>query len=471
MQKAIKVLVILLGIYVINLEAYKIDSSKKELQEYFSIAEQHFPTNIDKKSIRGIIVPHAGYFYSGLCAATAYRSIAGDHFNHVILLGPSHYTTFKGIALPNYNEIKNDLGTIPVDSNACNILKNERFFTIFPAAHQKEHSISIQIPFLQLSLKNFKIIPLIVGELDENTCASVSESLKKIVTKNTIIIASSDFTHYGPDYNYVPFKKDILAKIKLLDAKEKTACGLNAMKILKKIINLPCHTSLYYTSAQLENARNNGHINIEKLLSDLPDEKIKNSVSYAGLIFSLPTKNTILTGYEQKVLLKLARNSISRRFESKEEHPPIFCGLKSKSGAFVTINTKKGSLRGCIGRIISDKPLYKTVEEMAIAAAFEDNRFMPLTKKELDSATIDITVLTAPKKINSYKDIVIGRDGIILKKSGISSVFLPQVPVSFKWNIEKTLEELSEKAGLDRNAYKKNCSFEVFEGFEFKESL
>jgi MEMO1 family protein len=473
MKKTLTLMVALIGISVSGLVGYK-----KELEEYFDLASRHFPSFVSKKAIKALIVPHAGYYYSGLCAATAYNSIKNSSFERVILIGPSHLTSFNGIALPHYSEVTTKLGKVLVDVAACNVLKKEKFFKTFPPAHQGEHSIEVQYPFLQMVLNKFKIIPLIVGSTNNNMCKEIANSIKKIYDEKTLLVISADFTHYGPNYNYIPFKKDILSKIKLLDASNfnrdnqaKTSCGIHAIKILQNIIDLPCHLSLYYTSAQMENARVNGKIDISKLFAPISDEKIQNSVSYAGFIFSDPEEKPTLTAYERKVLLKLARNSISRKFGEPAEHPPIFCGLKTKTGAFVTLNTKDGNLRGCIGRIFSDEPLYQTVDKMAAAAAFEDNRFTPLSKKELDSVIIDITVLTTPKSIKNYNDIVVGRDGIVLTKGFYSAVFLPQVPISLKWNLKKTLEELSEKAGLDKNAYKVGSSFKVFQGFEFKEIL
>jgi AmmeMemoRadiSam system protein A len=157
-------------------------------------------------------------------------------------------------------------------------------------------------------------------------------------------------------------------------------------------------------------------------------------------------------------------------------YPIITQSLQQPVGAFVTLTTKNGDLRGCIGNITTDQPLYKTAQAMAYAAAFQDSRFTPLTKEELDNVTIDITVLSQPRKIESYKDIVIGTQGIILHKYNPqgqeigSALFLPQVAREHGWDIETTLDALSHKAGLDYDAWQENCSFEVFDGFEIKEA-
>jgi len=136
----------------------------------------------------------------------------------------------------------------------------------------------------------------------------------------------------------------------------------------------------------------------------------------------------------------------------------------------VTLKTKRGGeLRGCIGSIMPTQPLYLTVLDKAKAAAFHDTRFAPLTHSELDKVVIDITMLAPPHRVGSYKDIVLGRDGIILEKHGRSAVFLPHVPTEFGWTLPATLQQLSMKAGLAKDAWQHGATYEVFEGFEFKE--
>ena len=232
----------------------------------------------------------------------------------------------------------------------------------------------------------------------------------------------------------------------------------------------------------MEQARKNNRINIKKLLSDMPDDLIKNSVSYAGLVFTTEKNETLkqedqLTDYEKQSLYILAKRSIENEFKENKIPsnllwPVRTISLDKDSGAFVTLNNN-GQLRGCIGRIISNQELFKTVQEMAIAAAFNDTRFNKVTKTELDNLDISISVLTSPKSINSYNEIILGQHGIILKKptkSGYlaNAVFLPKVPTDWGWTLQKTLEQLSLKAGLDKDAWISDCSFDVFESFEIK---
>jgi AmmeMemoRadiSam system protein B/AmmeMemoRadiSam system protein A len=494
----------------------------RDIQNYFSTAQEKFPVFTDRRFVKALIVPHAGHSFSGLCAASAYQSIIGAPIKRVIILAPSHRTAFSGVALPDYNTYRTVLGDISVDKAAIDSLKEEKLFGTVPKVHSVEHSVEIQLPFLQFCLKKFSIVPLIIGSgaegdtFSNSDCEKIANSLSKIIDDKTLVVVSSDFTHYGPNYSYflsgeVP-KSDVLLRIKRLDSRaigmiskksfnefdaflkrtKATICGRNAIKILLKLFekdvfkHLSCKLASYYTSVQLERARKEkgSEIDVKKLLQDIPDKEIKNSVSYAGLIFtqeklsSLPFEKQ-LTGYEKLALLKLARDFVQHKLrKSKREdwflYPIVSDGLFRKAGVFVTIN-KNGNLRGCIGRIIAHESLYKTVAEMAIASAFDDKRFSPLKKDELEKVVFDITVLTPPRRISRYKRIVIGRHGIILKKfmpdgSMKSAVFLPKVPIKFKWDLKTTLEHLSVKAGLLKDGYKKGCIFEVFEGFEFSES-
>ena len=497
----------------------------KTLKEYFIQAKKELGLVVDPRSIRGLIVPHAGMYYSGLCAAATYQSLLlpdgekNDKFKTVIILAPSHRTFINGVALPEYNIYKTTLGEIKTDTQAINILKKSTLFTVMKDVHDKEHAIEIQLPFLQQVLTDFKIVPLIVGNLTEENLALTVQELQKIIDDKTLIIVSSDFTHQGQAYDYKPFTRDILAQIRYLDSVATylistysvpnfdkfsrdtgiTICGLHPIRILMGLVhlqslgtNITTRLACYYNSAQLLNAKNqstsNNLINTKKLLEPLDDNMVDNSVSYAGLILT-DQKNSELkyenqfTEFEKKSLLRLVRDKIENEFKNGDNklpdhilYPIVTPALQKTCGIFVTLNTKQGELRGCIGRIISDLPLFQSVGEMAVACAFHDDRFLPVKKDELDNIVIDITILTAPQKIEIFQEIKIGIDGIVLKKIGsngqiiTSSVFLPQVPPSFGWDLQTTLEHLSQKAGLGKDGWKESCEFEVFQGFEIKEN-
>jgi AmmeMemoRadiSam system protein A len=282
---------------------------------------------------------------------------------------------------------------------------------------------------------------------------------------------------------------------RIIDETGTTICGQNPLKILLFMLmkNMLPHVesrlTCYYTSAHMNEARKEGNpIDIHRLIGNVPDSNSSPTVSYVGMIFteqqleSLMHKNQ-LTGYEKKALLKTARETVENKFQPNDnkipEHllwPVASLALQKQAGLFVTINNNLGHLRGCIGRVVSSDPLYKTVGAMAYSAAFEDKRFMPISANELNNISFDITVLSQMRTTASLHEIKLGTHGIMLKKFDptgkliASAVFLPQVPLQFGWDLEKTLQELSKKAGLDPHGWKDGCELQIFEGFEFKEN-
>lgn len=485
---------------------------RADLDFYFDLAGKHFPVTVASQNVRALIVPHAGHFYSGMCAATAYQTIRGTRdedtaIKRVIILAPSHFSLVDGIALPDYTVYRTALGDIPLDTEAIKILKRNDYFYVEPKAHQTEHAVEIQLPFLQHTLSDFKLVPLIVGNLQPKGLSRIISTLSRIIDRNTLIVVSSDFTHHGADYEYILFDKNITANIRQLDSSavnaitqqspglfskiltqtRATICGRDPISLLLSLITthklgpVDSLLSCYYTSAHLEQARKNAEtLDATMLIKDLPDELASRSVSYVGMVFATPSSadatTTPLTRFEQQALMTSARtvlkNSLKKNNEKIDERllmPLMSLGALRSNGAFVTINTTSGDLRGCIGNIISNSPLYQTVASMTKAAAFHDTRFAPVQADELNNLVLDITILSAPRTVESYQDIVLGKHGIILKKDGHSAVFLPQVALEQGWDLETTLKHLSLKAGLEQNAWQEGCSFEVFEGFEIKE--
>ncbi|KKQ33475.1 MAG: hypothetical protein US49_C0001G0155 [candidate division TM6 bacterium GW2011_GWF2_37_49] len=496
------------------------ESLEKELNAYFEQAKRDFNIVVDGDKIKALIVPHAGYYYSGLCSACAYRALLdknGDknkHISRVIVLCPSHRVFLNNIALPDYNVYQTCLGQLDVDTQAINILgKSSSVFRTHADAHNIEHAIEVQLPFLQKTINNFKIVPLIVGHLTQDSFHEAAMAIKKIVNDATLVVVSSDFTHFGKTYEYLPFSKLVFHQVRYLDSlaiqaitglsgygfeqflhdTHATICGQMPINVLLGLSSLGVYKSLnsrlacYYNSAQLKKAINGNVINSDILLNPVSDLECEGCVSYASIIFTEHavgelSREDVLSDYDKKSLLKLARQVIVNAFrldiDKIPEHliyPVITPTIQLASGAFVTLNTKNGDLRGCIGQIWANKPLYQIVAEMALASAFNDSRFSPLKKEELDNIVIDITILTVPRKVGNYKEIQIGRDGVILNKIDASgqvkatAVFLPQVPGQFGWNLATTLEHLSQKAGLGKNDWQHDCEFEVFEGFEIRE--
>ncbi len=499
---------------------------RQEINNYLTQALKDFYVEADPQAIRALVVPHAGYYYSGLCAATSYQtllenknlrssSIKNKKIKRVIVLAPSHTTFFRGIALPDYTTYKTPLGELNVNQELLFKLEKNEHFKIFRQAHATEHAIEIQLPFLQETITSFEIMPLLVGQLETGDIEPIAAKLKECLNDQTLLVISSDFIHHGQNFNYQVFNDTIINQVKYLDSLAvktlvnpnleefenllnqtgSTICGQNPLKLFISLLEDKAfgttteqRVTCYYTSAHLHQARNNKQeIDVKALLGSIPDAQASESVSYVGLVATNQelknlSKENQLTGYEKRALLKTAQEVVENKLKPETaqtpEHllwPIISPGIFKHAGAFVTLNNKDGNLRGCIGRIMSEEPLFLTIVEMAKSAAFHDDRFSPITQQDLNNIIFDISVLCPPKNISSLNEIEIGRHGIILRKfdgTGAlknSAVFLPQVPKNFGWNLEQTLTHLSIKAGLGAEGWKDDCSFQIFEGFEFHE--
>lgn len=446
----------------------------------------------DLMNIRACIVPHAGLKYSGTVAAGVFRLIDPKKVKRIIILAPSHKIPFKGFALPYYESYAIPTGVLPVDKKALSVLSRSSFFHaqqhLFKDPYTSEHSLEIELPLIKHYFGNTPIVPLILGHLSETDRVEAVKILRNVIDDKTLVVVSSDFIHYGPRFDYQPFKQkdhlqdrikqldgSILEKIfsgsskkflSLINTKEATVCGKYPIALLLDLIqeNVFGKVEPYmvaYSTSQEHDSSDPSH-----------------SVSYAGVVYASEKDSQLphLTDYEKNELLALAREAIEQSFEKTKDsillYPIKTNTLKGPYGAFVTLYTKNNTLRGCIGSITTNEPLYKTIMQRAKSAAFQDSRFKPLTQSELATIRIKISVLSTPKAVASYKDIKLGRDGIILKNGFHQAVFLPAVPKEQGWTLKQTLEQLSKKAGLFSSAWKdKKTKFEIFQSVDFGEEL
>ncbi|HEX3045526.1 MAG TPA: AmmeMemoRadiSam system protein B [Bacillota bacterium] len=440
---------------------------------------------------RAIIVPHAGYEYSGPVAAAAYSVFkkfpeSSAKVTRVILLAPSHYAYFRG-AVINDASYQTPLGVYSLDNQAIETLERQKFPQAEnDAASTQEHSDEVQIPFLQKVLPQARLVPIIIGELDPQSAESIARALLTIIDAQTIIVASSDFTHFGPRFNYTPrFNKDTRTGIteldrgaidcilrtnpsefvNYLDRTRATICGRNPITVLLKIF-------------ELNHWPTSGATLIKYLTSGDITGDWSHSVSYAAIAMGSATTSTetaattdndssvagddakYLSPAEEKTALKLARFVLQNYIENKltDFSPAQLSGIQltpafsKELGVFVTLK-KHGNLRGCIGYINGVMPLYQGIIENTKNASTKDPRFPKVTPAELPDLEIEISVMTPLEKVESIEEIIIGRDGLVLRNGPYSGVFLPQVPVEWNWDLTTYLEQLGLKAGLNRQAY------------------
>ncbi len=441
-------------------------------------------------NVMALISPHAGFRFSGPVAAQGLHHIAGKTFSRVIVMGPSHRVHMPNfVSIPSATHYATPLGEIPLDTAFIQRLRNSPLIRDVPQAVAGENSVEIQLPMLQTALGSFRLVPVYVGQLDLDTATALAKVFLQEMDAETLVVASSDFTHYGPNYQYVPFSENIPENLKKLDMgavdeiQKKSARGF--VDYCRKTGATVC-----------------GHDPIAILLNMLPPEAqfhllkydisgnmvgdFNNSVSYISMAFSgrwpaakperAEAQASVLSAEDRKSLLGLARGTLDFFFQHGKKPSPrdlgitITPGMKSVMGAFVTLH-KQGDLRGCIGEIFPRRALYEAVMDHAMNSAFNDTRFPQVAQKELAEIEIEISALTPPQPVASYKDIEIGRHGMVLSKQGRSAVFLPQVAPEQGWDLATTLTHLSMKAGLPPTAWKEGAQFTVFEAIVFSEEI
>jgi AmmeMemoRadiSam system protein A len=369
-----------------------------------------------------------------------------------------------------------------------NTLLKHSLFQNIPHAHKSEHSVQIEVPLLQHYQKDFELVPIVAGSCSLETINKAGTILRSLIDEDTLVIASSDFVHYGAGHGYVPFTESIPDQIKkidlgayeyisrldnkgFLDYRKKTGatiCGYIPIAILLSMLGQDCKAELikYATSAESTG-------------------DYSNSVSYLSIVFSgvwgknteviLQENSQELTEENKKQLLALARKTIvyalrNRRVpQASDLGITITDSMRKPRAAFVTLK-KHSLLRGCIGDIFPQRPLYRAVIVNAINACFNDRRFQPVTKDECEDITIEISALTTPEPVSSADEIRIGTDGVVLSKDGQSAVYLPQVAPEQGWGLDQTLTQLSLKAQLPADAWKEGASFLVFQAVVFGES-
>jgi len=437
--------------------------------------------------VAALILPHAGYVYSGQTAACGLKAAGGD-YHRVVVIGPTHRLPMaEMLALPRATHYRTPLGEVALDVEFMDELLEYPQFQIVPAAHEPEHSVQIEVPLVQSRYPSFKLVPIVAGQCSYKTIVRVAGILRGLVDDRTLLIASSDFVHYGPQYGYVPFRDDIAANLRkldmgayacierldargFLDYVEKTGatiCGRIPVAILLATLDSAATPRLvqYTTSGQLTG-------------------DFANSVSYLAVAFSgrfgpgagtqPQTAGTALSAQDKSQLLTLARRTIPYVLRTRSLPAVSEFGIepteamKVPRAAFVTLK-KHSQLRGCIGEIFPQQPLYRSVMLNAANAAVRDPRFPPVTEGECEQIEIEISALTAPRPVASPNDIRLGTDGVVLSKGGHSAVFLPQVATEQGWGLEDMLANLCMKAGLPPDAWRDGAGFLVFQADVFGE--
>jgi AmmeMemoRadiSam system protein B/AmmeMemoRadiSam system protein A len=418
-------------------------------------------------NLRALVCPHAGYIYSGPVAAFSYKQLLKSDFRTVIIMGPSHFSLFDGAFIAPVDGFKTPLGTARLADYAAKLAQTAPFVTspLFQTDQrvpggadrpdQFEHSIEVQIPFLQRVLKNeFKIVPIMFGEVEPE---AVAGALIGHLDDSTLIIVSSDLSHYHP-YDQARLLDTATVKaICELDAetlrqRDKEACGKGPILALLDIAKKKGWKT------KLLDYRNSG---------DVTGDKRRGVVGYSAIAFyeekAPAPAGGAFSAAERKFMLNLARQSLTsaanRTSRPAPEEKTLPVKLKEDGACFVTY-TIDGELRGCIGHLSAVEPLYQSIIENANHAAVQDTRFPQVRPEEVDKIRIEISVLTKPEPLlfSSPEDLLNklkpNVDGVILIMNGRRSTFLPQVWEQLS-DKEEFLEHLSQKAGCPADQWRK----------------
>jgi len=456
--------------------------------QFYEADPQRLSANIDaflsqssaipsEKHVDILIAPHAGYVYSGGVAAYSFKSVSQQHYNTIVILAPSHYVSFDGISIWKEGGFQTPLGVVDVDDKFTEklIAANEKFY-FTPKVFDREHSLEVEIPFLQKTFSDFKIVPVIMGQPSFELLKDFAATLKAVIAdrKDVLIVVSTDLSHYHDDAFARKMDHRTIEAVKDLKAEQVwKGCQQQTMEMCGCV---PVTAALLYAKLKgLDDVEILRYANSGDVSGDM--DRV---VGYTSIVFygnngkTEGTQNSsILTLAQKKQLIDIARNTIDEYVRTGKtiNVQETDARLSWEEGAFVTIH-KKGNLRGCIGNIIGRKPLYLTVRDMAISSATQDPRFPPVTADELNGIDIEVSVLSKPEVITNVDDIQLGVHGVIVSQGPFhSGVFLPQVAEDTKWTKEEFLSHLcSQKANLPADAWKDpKTKIEIFTAEVFSE--
>lgn len=415
--------------------------------------EQAESTPVDGRLI-ALVSPHAGYVFSGQVAAYGFKHLKG--IDTVILIGPSHSSGFKGASVYTEGSFKTPLGLIKIDERLAKSLLNEpAHVRFYPEAYEKEHSLEVQLPFLQTVLKNFKIVPILISIPTRKSYEHLTSKLTEIISdnRNIILLASTDLSHYHNYQRAMEMDGKTISALKRLSVRE-------VQGLLGSGEGEMC--GAYPTMVAMDVARRLG-ANLGVLFKYANSGDVTPNRDRVVGYASMGLYRSPLTAEEKNELLSIARNSVTeyvrhgKVLETKIQNPKFMVD----GAVFVTI-TRNSRLRGCIGSIQPVMPLYKSVQRNAIAACSRDPRFPPMKQQELDDMEIEISILSPLRPLKDISDIEVGKHGLYITKDRRAGLLLPQVPVEFGWDRDTFLKQVCLKAELPADAWKNGATLYRF---------
>ncbi len=448
-----------------------------------------------------VVMPHAGYLFSGPTAAGAAAALRGRDVERVILLGPSHHVRFGGAALPaaDVDAFSTPLGRVDLDLGAMHELRLLPDFHGPASAHDPEHSLEVELPFLQAVAPRATVIPVLIGpDTDQVTCRRIARGIAPLLGTGTVVVASSDFSHHGSAFGWAPLAGrrelgDALVELgrgtaecladrdpegfwQQVEVSGDTVCGRRPLAVLAELV---AHA-----------LQGEGRV-LDVTTSGQVSGDWSRVVTYAAVAFTgewrswkesdPPAELGELTPEDGRSLVDLARATLATRLGHDASlarwfgaHPEHRYALAGPAGAFVTLHNtgerarRDGRLRACMGRMEALQPVTEAVISAAVSAS-TDPRFPPLELRELEQLSIEVSVLSPMMEVAGPEAIEVGRHGVLLSKGLARAVFLPQVASEQGWDRETMLAHLCRKAGLAADAWRRGARFEVFTAQVFSE--
>ena len=460
------------------------------------------------RDVAALIVPHAGYYFSGNVAAAAYMAVPRDkQYKRIFLLGPSHHEWLDGASVNTEADYyATPLGQVKVDrETAVALTAADSVFRYEPRAHDREHCLEVQLPFLQRRFGNGKstqtngdfkspqtdsvppIVPIIISTNDFQKLKRIAEALKPYLTEENLFIVSSDFSHY-PKYEDACKVDALTGKAVESGDVEQFIAALeeNARRGVPGLATSACGELAIATLLMMIDSTYEVKHLMYQNSGDAEESDHSRVVGYhAFAVVRKSSQDFSLSDEEKRMLKEIAMTSIKDSLRNEElrmkdeefatAHSAaqsdssffiLHSSLKQKCGAFVSLH-KHGRLRGCIGHFGEDVPLHEIVAEMARAAAFEDPRFMPVTADELADIDIEISVLTPMRRIQSLDEFELHRHGIYIRKGYRSGTYLPQVADEVNWTKEEFVSHCAQdKAGIGWDGWK-DAELYVYEAIVF----
>ena len=457
-----------------------------------------------------LLVPHAGWVYSGAAAAAAFRLLWPGAFRRVVVLAPSHYGGFSGYAIDDALRYGTPLGEIPLSKEGLARLGQGGLARVIPGVTGPEHAVEIELPFLQAALGPFELVPVLVGRTDAASERAFAERLAGLDDGSTLFVFSSDFTHYGPRFKFTPFgpsgkaagkvreldaavigliaRRDAPGFREFLDETHATICGRHGigtlLELLPRIAPKGGSTLLaHWASGEMPGVRDDSSVDYVSMAFTREAGVTGGPLTAPPAPEAVPVEAPPLPQELGRDLVRLARGALELELAGQAATlTSVFRSLSGRKEAsrlqavFVTLKltdpkeiARRGELRGCIGQVVPTHPLDLAVVTSALDAALRDPRFPAVEADELETLSVEVTVLSPIRAVGSWKEVRIGEDGIVLEKGGSRALFLPQVAPEQGWTLEETMEHLGAKAGLARGEWRSGASFSVFTGQVFHE--